>query len=145
MARVGTYLNFERSTEAALRFYAEVFRTEISAPILRFRDLPPAPGMPPVDPEIADLVMHAEVPILGGHILMGTDVPGGTGFTLVHGNTVHLTLDPETRAEADRLFAGLADGGTVTQPLQPMFWGGYFGTLIDRFGVHWMVNCTAPA
>jgi PhnB protein len=145
MARVSTYLNFERSTEAAFRFYAGVFGTEMTAPIMRFRDLPPGPGMPPIPPDIADLVMHAELPILGGHVLMGTDAPGSMGFTLVQGNNVHLSLDPDSRAEADRLFAALADGGTVAQPLMVMFWGGYFGTLTDRFGIRWMMNCQAPA
>lgn len=145
MARVSTYLNFERSTEAAFRFYAGVFGTEMATPIMRFRDLPPGPGMPPIAPDIADLVMHAELPILGGHVLMGTDAPGSMGFTLVQGNNVHLSLDPDSRAEADRIFAALSDGGTVAQPLMAMFWGGYFGTLTDRFGIHWMVNCMAPA
>ena len=52
-----------------------------------------------------------------------------------------LNLEPDTRAEADRLCRGLAEGGKVEMPLQAMFWGGYFGILVDRFGIRWMFNC----
>jgi PhnB protein len=55
--------------------------------------------------------------------------------------TVYINLEPDTRAETDRLFNTLAEGGTVEMPLQEMFWGGYFGSLSDRFGIRWMFNC----
>jgi PhnB protein len=54
---------------------------------------------------------------------------------------VHINLEPDTRDETDRLFAALAVGGQVEMPLQPMFWGAYFGSLTDRFGIKWMFNC----
>jgi PhnB protein len=59
------------------------------------------------------------------------------------GNNVHINLEPDTREEADCLFAALAEGGRVEQPMQDMFWGAYFGSLADRFGVHWMINVSA--
>jgi PhnB protein len=89
--------------------------------------------------------MHVELGILGGHVLMGTDAPESMGFKVNHGNSVHLNLEPDTRAEAERLFNALAAGGKVDMPLQDMFWGAYFGSLTDRFGIHWMVNCAQPA
>jgi uncharacterized glyoxalase superfamily protein PhnB len=55
----------------------------------------------------------------------------------------HINLEPDTRDQTDRLFAALAVGGKVEMPLQQMFWGAYFGNLVDRFGVHWMFNCSA--
>lgn len=141
MARVSTYLNFPRSTEEAFLFYKSVFGTEFAGPIMRFGDIPEQPGQPPAAEADKNLVMHVELPILGGHALMGTDAPESMGFTVVAGNNVMINLEPDTRAETDRLFAALAEGGTVEMPLAAMFWGGYFGSLVDRFGTHWMFNC----
>ncbi|MCM2289397.1 MAG: VOC family protein [Sulfuritalea sp.] len=143
MARVSTYLNFPRTTEQAFLFYRSVFRTEFSAPVARFRDIPPGPGQPPLADADGNLVMHVELPILGGHVLMGTDAPESMGFTLTPGNNVYINLEPDTRAETMQLFQALADGGKIEMPLQDMFWGGYFGSLVDRFGMRWMLNCAS--
>ncbi|MFR9720180.1 VOC family protein [Aeromonas diversa] len=143
MARVSTYLNFDRQTEAAFTFYRDVFGTEFSMPLMRFGDGPPCPEQP-LAPEDARLVMHVELPILGGHVLMGTDAAASMGFTLRQGNHSYLNLEPDSRGETDRLFAALAEGGVVETPLQEMFWGGYYGSLKDRFGVQWMFNCMSP-
>ena len=88
--------------------------------------------------------MHAQ-PFTGGHVLMGTDTREAMGHTLVVGSNVSINLEPDTRAEAQRLFTALAAGGTVTMELQEMFWGAYYGSLCDRYGVQWMVNCAARA
>lgn len=141
MARVSTYLNFSRSTEEAFVFYRSLFGTDFVAPIARFQDMPAAPGQPPLAEADRDLVMHVALPILGGHLLMGTDAPESMGFTVTPGNNVYINLEPDTRTETDRLFEALGGGGTVDMPLQEMFWGGYFGCLVDRFGVRWMFNC----
>jgi PhnB protein len=143
MARVSTYFNFARSTEQAFLFYKSVFGTEFAIPIQRFKDMPPQPGQPPLSEADGNLVLHVELPILAGHVLMGTDAPETMGFTVTPGNNVFINLEPDTRREADRLFKALADGGRIEMPLMEMFWGGYFGSLTDRFGIHWMFNCTS--
>jgi PhnB protein len=143
MARVSTYLNFPRSTEEAFLFYKSVFGGEFTTPIMRFRDMPTHPDHPPLAEADKNLVMHVELPILGGHVLMGTDAPESMGFAVVSGNNMFINLEPDNRAETDRLFNALSAGGHVEMPLQDMFWGGYFGNLVDRFGVHWMVNCAS--
>jgi PhnB protein len=145
MAKVSTYLNFDRRTEEAFLFYRSVFGGEFVGPIHRFGDVPPAPGQPTLAEADRQLVMHSELAILGGHMLMGTDAADSMGLTLIEGNNVHLNLEPDTRAETERLFNALAVGGKVEMPLKDMFWGGYFGNLSDRFGIHWMFNCTAKA
>src|SRR5512135_504313 len=145
MARVSTYLNFPRSTEEAFLFYKSVFGTEFTMPFARFRDMPPAPDQPPLAEADQNLVMHAALPILGGHVLMGTDAPESMGFTVTAGNNVYINLEPDTRAETDRLFKALSEGGTVEMPLADMFCGAYFGSFTDRYGVHWMLNCNAKA
>ena len=141
MSRVSTYLNFPRSTEQAFDFYRSVFGGEFTGPIHRFGDVPATPGQPPLAESDRNLVMHVQLPILGGHLLMGTDAPESMGFSLTQGDNVHINLEPDTRAETDRLFNALAVNGKVEMPLQEMFWGGYFGSLTDQFGIHWMFNC----
>ena len=143
MSRVSTYLNFPRTTEQAFEFYKGVFGCEYTGPVRRFGQVPEAPGQPPMTAEDKNLVMHVELPILGGHVLMGTDAPESMGFTLRPGNNVYLNLEPDSRAETDRLFKALSVNATIEQPLQEMFWGGYFGCLTDQFGVQWMFNCTS--
>ncbi len=145
MSRVSTYLNFPRATEEAFLFYRSVFGTEFAQPIVRFKDIPAQPGQPPMAEADLNLVMHVELPILGGHRLMGTDAPESMGFTVKMGTNLYINLEPDTRAETERLFAALAVGGKVEMPLQDMFWGAYFGSLDDRFGVRWMFNCPAKS
>jgi PhnB protein len=145
MARVSTYLNFPRQTEEAFVFYRAVFGGDFSGPVHRFSDMPPDPGQPPLSEADGQLVMHVELPILAGHVLMGTDAPQSMGFTVTPGNNVYINLEPDTRAETARLFQALAEGGKVEMPLQDMFWGAYFGSLRDRYGVQWMFNCAEAA
>ncbi len=141
MAKVSTYLNFNRSTEAAFNFYRTVFGTEFVAPIHRMGEVPSDPSQPPMNEADKNLVMHVALPILGGHVIMGTDAPESMGFKLRQGNNVYINLEPDTRGETDRLFKLLGEGGKVEMPLQDMFWGDYFGSLTDKFGVQWMFNC----
>ncbi|MES2890199.1 MAG: VOC family protein [Pseudomonadota bacterium] len=146
MARVSTYLNFAGHTEQAFHFYKSVFGGDFTGPIHRFGDVPPTPGQPPLAEADRQLVMHIELPILAGHVLMGTDVAESMGFKVQHGNSVHINLEPDTRAEVERLFSALSAGtATIHVPLQDMFWGAYFGSLTDQHGIHWMLNCTEPA
>jgi PhnB protein len=141
MAKVSTYLNFVRNTEVAFQFYKSVFNTEFIGRIMRFGDGPGCPDQPPLSKADKNLVMHVAMPILGGHVLMGTDAPEFMGHKLVVGTNVHINLQPDTRAEAERLFKALSEGGSVGMPLQDMFWGAYFGSFTDKFGIHWMINC----
>jgi len=145
MARTSTYLNFDRSTEEAFTFYKSVFGTEFVNGIMRHRDVPVPEGQPGPNEADKDLVINVQLPILGGHLLMGTDAPESMGFHVQQGNNVSICLDPDTRADADRLFAALSAGGTAEMPMQEMFWGDYFGTLVDKFGIHWMINCTSKS
>jgi PhnB protein len=143
MARVSTYLNFPRTTEEAFLFYRSVFQTEFIGPIARFGDTATCDGQPPLAEADRNLVMHVELPTLGDHVLMGTDAPESMGFTVTPGNNMYINLEPDTRAETTRLFEALSTGGKVEMPLQEMFWGGYFASLVDRFGIRWMFNCAS--
>lgn len=143
MASVSTYLNFPRETEEAFNFYKSVFGGEFQGKgMMRFGDFPPAPGSPPMAKEDEKLVMNVSLEILGGHIIMGTDAPESMGFNLTIGSNVSINLHPDSKEETDNLFRVLSEGGAITMPLTDMFWGAYFGTLIDKFGIQWMFNFT---
>jgi PhnB protein len=143
MARVSTYLNFERSTEEAFNFYKSVFGTEFEGELMRMGDTPLQEGALELSAEDKQLVMHVALPILNGHVLMGTDAPKSMGFTMNFGNNMYIMLEPDTRAEADRLYEKLSEGGKIEMPLQVMFWGDYFGSFTDRFGIQWMINTSS--
>ena len=139
-ARVSTYLNFPGNTEDAFNFYRVVFQSDFVGGIQRFSDVPPNSDQPQMSEEVQHMVLHVELPILGGHILMGTDAPKEMGLTVESGNQVHINLEPESKEEADRLFEALSQDGKITMPIQEMFWGAYFGSVIDQYGISWMVN-----
>ena len=145
MASTSTYFNFAGRTEEAFTFYKSVFGTEFVNGIMRHGDVPAAEGQPELSDDDKRLVLNVQLPILGGHLLMGTDVPEFMGVELNQGNNVYICLHPDTRAEADALFAALSEGGSVQMPLQEIFWGDYYGSLVDRFGVQWMIDCSSKS
>ena len=142
MARVSTYFHFAGKAEDAFHFYRSVFQTEFVGPIVRFGDFPTGHGQSPWSPEQARQIMNISLPILGGHVIMGNDAPASMGQR-IQGNNVTLNLEPDSRAETDRLFAALKEGGKVECEPTEMPWGAYWGSLIDRFGNEWMFSWTA--
>ncbi|HWE66813.1 MAG TPA: VOC family protein [Acidimicrobiales bacterium] len=140
MNRVSTYLNFMGQTEEAFDFYGSVFGTAYAAPITRMGDMPGDPSAPPLTQAEKNMVLHCELPIHAGHVLMGTDMLESLGHQAVRGNSVTINLEMDDRAEADRIFAALSDGGSDVADLQDMPWGAYWGTCADRYGIRWMIN-----
>ncbi len=141
MARVSTYLNFPGNTEEAFLFYQSVFGGEFrDKGIVRFKDIPPIENIPLIPEDTKEMVMHVELQITGGHVLMGTDAPQSMGFSVTEGNNVHINIEPDTKAETEILFNALSVGGKITMPLQDTFWGAYYGSCTDRFGIQWMFN-----
>lgn len=139
--RVTTYLNFPGTTEEAMLFYKSVFGTEFSGRGLqRFGDIPAGPDQPPVSESIKKMILHVELPLLGGHVLMATDAPEEMGFTLTTGNNMHISLEPDSREETQRLFDALSADGTISMPLEDMFFGSFFGACTDKYGINWMFN-----
>jgi PhnB protein len=144
MSRVSTYLNFMGNTEEAFLFYRSVFGSEFIGDVVRMGDMPANPAVESMSDAERRLVMHVELPILAGHVLMATDMVESMGQELRVGNNVTINLEPDTRAETDRLYAALAEGGSDTLAMQDMPWGAYWGCCLDRFGVRWMFNCYEP-
>jgi uncharacterized glyoxalase superfamily protein PhnB/uncharacterized protein YndB with AHSA1/START domain len=139
--RVTSYLNFPGTTEKAFRFYKKVFGGEFTGVGLqRFGDVKLPAEAPPMNEADKKLILHAELTILGGHVLMATDAPESMGFKMQTGNNMHINVEPESRKETKRLFDALSEGGTVTMPLKDMFFGAYFAELTDQFGINWMLT-----
>ncbi len=139
MAYVSIYLNFQGNTEEAFNFYKKVFKTEFSAPVMRMKDMPDQPGMPQLSDADKNKVMHVALPILGGTQIMGTDMLESMGHKLIEGNNVTISLNPDTKSEADQLYKDLSQGGGDNVAPHDEFWG-YWGTCKDKFGIRWMFN-----
>lgn len=139
MARTSTWFHFAGNAEEAFNFYKSVFKTEFISPIKRWRDLPAQPDQPPLSAEDAAKIMKIALPILGGHLIIGNDAPAHLGQR-IQGNNVTLNLEPDSRAEVERLFNALKEGGTVEYPPTDMPWGGCWASLIDRYGNEWMFS-----
>lgn len=144
MATVSTYLNFRNETEQAFSFYKSIFGGEYMGGIMRFGDMPANENSAPIPDDVKDLVMHVTLPIMGGHMLMGSDAPEGFGFKYTPGNNVYIMISPDSKDETTRLFRALSEGGTVEMELGDTFWNAYYGSLKDKFGVHWMLNYQYP-
>jgi PhnB protein len=136
MPAINPYLNFPGNTEDAFNFYKSVFGGEFLT-LQRFKDTPDAGNLPA---GVENQVMHVALPIGKNNILMGTDAPESMGFSLTVGNNQYICISPDSREEATKLFNGLSAGGKVEMDLQDMFWGAYYGSLTDKFGIKWMVN-----
>ena len=139
MSYVSIYLNFQGNAEEAFNHYKKVFRTEFSTPLMRMKDIPPRDGAPPLPEAEQNKVMHVALPILGGTLIMATDMLESMGHKLVEGNNFTISLNPDTKEEADRLYNELSEGVADGVAPHDEFWG-YWGTCKDRFGIRWMFN-----
>jgi PhnB protein len=138
MATVNVYLTFNGNCEEAFLFYQSVFGGEF--PYLgRFKDMPQEDGNK-ADPAMAEKIMHISLPISKETSLMGSDTGGEWASSFKEGNNFSISINADTREEADRIFNGLSAGGKVTMPMDKTFWGDYFGMWTDKFGINWMMS-----
>ena len=137
MIVLNPYLNFNGNTEKAFYFYKSVFGGEFSS-LQRFKDVPSSEE--PMSKNEEDRIIHIALPIGKGNLLMGSDISEVRGMKLTPGNNVYISLHPDTKKEAERLFNELSDGGKIEMKFQKMFWGAYYGSFADKFGIRWMVN-----
>ena len=140
MATMHPYLNFLGNTEEAFLFYKSVFGGEF-ATFQRFSDTPHGAELPEAD---RGKIMHVSLPIAPGYELMGTDALESMGHKLVVGNNTYITINPDSEEDANKIYQGLSAGGTIEMELQKTFWGAYYGSFADKFGVQWMINYTYP-
>ena len=137
MLAVNPYLNFNGTTEEAFNLYKKVFGGDF-AMVQRFKDTPEAGKVPT---ELGDKIMHIALPLGKGNMLMGTDAMEGLGQKApTMGNNFYITVNAESKEEADKIFNGLSDGAKIELPMNDTFWGAYFGMLKDRYEVQWMIS-----
>jgi PhnB protein len=134
---INPYLNFNGNCAEAFRFYEKTFGATIEA-MMPFEG---TPGAGEVPAEQKDWIMHARMTI-GGVAVMASDAPKGM-YQAPQG--FHISVGIEDPAEGERIFAALADGGTVQMPFEKTFWAERFGMVVDRFGTPWMINCEGSA
>lgn len=138
MATVNIYLNFKGNCEEAFNFYKSVLGGDFSY-AARYKDMPPSEQMP-IPSEAENKIMHISLPISKETMLMGSDAVGSWGAGYVQGNNFAISINTNSKAEADRVFNELSSGGKVDMPMQDTFWGDYYGMFTDKFGIGWMVS-----
>lgn len=121
MARTSIYLNFQGKTEEAFIFYKSIIGGDFIGEVARSEK---------------NTIIHIELKLLGDLVLMGSDSPESVNY----GNNIYINLEPDSKAEADRLFDGLSVGGKIETLMQDVFWGAYYGSCVDKYGVRWMIN-----
>ncbi len=138
MATVNVYLTFNGNCKEAFDFYKSVFGGEFPY-AGTFGEMPSTEGkeMPEAD---KDKIMHISLPISKETMLMGSDTGGEWAASYKQGNNFSISINAESREEADKLFGGLSAGGHIIMPMANTFWGAYFGMFADKFGINWMVN-----
>lgn len=138
MATVNAYLTFNGNCEEAFLFYKSVFGGEFPY-IGKFKEMPQEDGKP-LDPALAEKIMHVSLPISKETCLMGSDTGGEWASNFKEGTNFSISISADSKEEADRLFKGLSAGGKVTMPMDTTFWGDYFGMWTDKFGINWMMS-----
>ena len=137
MAQINPYIHFNGNAEEAFSFYKSVFGGEFAI-ISRFKDLS-SPGSPISEKE-ANKIMHIALPIGKSSVLMGSDTPEFMGRHNENENRSKISINTESKEEADNIFKGLSAGGNVEMPIDDSPWGSYFGMFRDKYGIEWMVN-----
>ncbi len=143
MTTVNVYLNFDGNCEEAFNFYKSVFGGEFKY-LGKFKEMPTQEGTPPLPKEMEERIMHVFLPISQETSLFGSDTGGEWGPAFRQGNNFSISISTDRKEEADRLFNGLSAGGVVSMPMADTFWGDYFGTFADKFGINWLVGFTNP-
>ena len=138
MKAINPYLNFPGNTEEAFNFYKSVFGGELVG-LTRFKDTSETGKLSDDEKE---KLMHVSLPIGNGNVLMATDALESMGHKLSFGNNFYLSIEADSKEEADKLFKNLSADGKTAMPLADTFWGAYFGMLTDKFGIQWMVSYT---
>lgn len=137
--QINPYLNFAGNAKEAFDFYHSILGGE-----LFFQPMSALPDAPPPSADEAQRTLHVCLNYGQGQMLMGSDCAMDQDESLVKGNNNYISLTVDSREEADKIFNGLSEGGQIEMPMADMFWGDYFGSLQDKYGVQWMISYPLP-
>ncbi len=136
MAQINPHNNFNGNAEEAFNFYKSIFGGEF-AKVTRLKEIS-SPDFP-VPESDAEKILHISLPI-GKNKLIGNDVPSFLGSVNENENRSKISISAESREEADKLFHGLSNGGSVEMPMEDSPWGVYFGMFRDKYGIEWIIE-----
>ncbi len=138
MTAINPYINFNGNAEEAFMFYKSVFGGEFGK-IIRFKDIVSEEF--PVSETEANKIMRITLSI-GGNMLIANDVPESLGRVNENENRSKIAITTESKEEAERIFEGLTQGGSVEMSLAESLWGTYFAMFRDKYGIEWIVECS---
>ena len=141
MPTLNPHINFNGNAEEAFNFYKSVFGGELTK-IVRFKDLAGAEF--PVAKSEENKIMNIALSIGGGSTLFGNDVPEFMGRVSENENRSKIRVGAESKADADRIFGGLSNGGNIEVPMSDSPWGSYFGMFRDKYGIEGFVEYKRP-
>ena len=141
MTTVNTYLTFKGNCEEAFTFYKTAFGGDFRY-VSRFKDMPKNDSATKIADADLNNIMHISLPI-GNSVLMGSDAGGEWTNGITIGTNFSVSIQTDTKAEADRLFGILSEKGVITLPMHKTFWNSYFGMFTDQFNTQWMVSYDA--
>lgn len=133
------YIAYDGTAEEAFNFYKVALNGTILN-MMRFGDTPQGDQLSALDKQ---KIMHVSLEAPGDIMLMGNDHLDFMGEEYLAGNNFSLTVHPQDKETADRLFNNLSVGGTITVPMSMAPWGDYFGMFYDKFDIKWMINFQA--
>ncbi len=138
-----TSLSFNGRCEEAFMFYASALQADNNG-FMRYHEMPADPNIP-LDSQYTQRIMHTSLSKNGIMILMWADILPmmHSGKDFIVWDAVEVCIIPESKTEADRVFAALSEGWQITMPMEDQFWGDYFGSCKDKFGISWMINCSS--
>lgn len=139
MTQVNIYLNFAGNTLEAFEFYKNIFWRSFTH-LQKFKDVPHLSELSTMTPQEQEGIMHIELPLGENMILMGTDIVCSMGQKLEMGNNFSISLQVESKQDAQNYFQKLSANGKITVPIQDMFWNAYYGACTDQYGIQWMIN-----
>ena len=126
------YLSFDGNCEEAMTFYKQAFGGEFTV-VMRYSDGPPQYMKPGTE----DKIMHMTLSMKDGAELKGSD---NFHQPVVNGNAYHVSIGADSEEHGHAMFTALSEGAAVTMPYEEVFWGGKFGSLVDKFGIQWMIS-----
>ena len=140
MSTLNPWINFNGNAEEAFAFYKSVFGGEF-VKVVRFKDIASAEF--PVPEKEENKIMYIALPIGKDNVLIANDVPEVLGKVNERENRSKILVSADSKEEADKLFAGLSNGGEVEGSMGESPWGSYAGMFRDKFGIEWIIEFSA--
>lgn len=137
MSTLNAHIAFNGNCEEAFDFYSKVFGTQVDM-VMRNKEIPADVPSPAGESE-ADKILHISLPIGDKCMLMGCDMPAAFGEA-TRGNSFNISISTDSEEQTEKYYNGLLEGGKVNMPLDKTFWGAYFGMVVDKYGVQWMIS-----